>query len=1030
MAQRGEQPLVRKTVTVLFCDVTGFTSLGERVDPETMRRVMIRYFDEMRTVLERHGGTVEKFIGDAVMAIFGVPLVHEDDALRAVRAADEMRRALARLNDELETRFGVRLEERIGINTGEVIVGDPATQQTVATGDAVNVAARLQQAAQPGEILLGRETHRLVAERVRAGPLEKFSVKGKRDEVSSWRLDEVRAGAERIFRRLDSPIVGRQHERDLLHAAYRATLEEQSCRLVTVLGTAGVGKTRLAQEVAARSFGATVAQGRCLPYGEGITFFPVTEIVRSIAGLAADDDERVVRGRVRQLLPAGDESAVVLERLVGLLSAEPSIRAEEAFWAVRKLLEAVARSRPLVLLLEDLHWAEPTLLDLVEYLVGWSRGAPILVLALARAELLELRPAWPGERVGLEPLARKDVHALLGNLLGSAELDEEIALRIELAAEGNPLFVEELVRMLLDDGALVLEDGRWVARGFGELPIPPSISALLAARLDHLDPEEQTVLQCASVVGKQFWWSAVAELAPGEIRDRVGSHLHALVRKRLVFPAESTSFVNEDSFRFGHILVRDAAYAALPKQRRAELHERFADWLDRKGTYEEIRGHHLEQAYTTRGELGPIDDETRMLGEHAGALIASAGRRALTRGDVPAAVTLLSKAADLPAPDESTRLGLVPDLANALAEAGDLTRAYSLLTGAIEEAERIGDPRVRAHAAIARAYVLLRTDATSALEETKRVAEAAITTFSELEDERGLAHASRLLSATHSWVSDYCAMSDRLQAALEHVERTDDPRERHLILTWLAVSLYYGPEAVPDAVRRSEEIVDLARGDRASHASVRAVLAGLLAMQRRFAEADELIAWSLAVLEELNVPVKLGHIRSIAADVHLHAGRIQAAEQELRLAHATLAGVGDWSFANSVALDLADLLHAQGRYAEAEEWLAPPRRVIDESDVMMRVIGLAVDAKLLAQSGSLVEANALARRAVELADQTDALTTRGRVWLALAGVLSLDDKPEEARAAVATAVSLYEEKGDLAGAAQARLLLSAVPARA
>jgi class 3 adenylate cyclase/tetratricopeptide (TPR) repeat protein len=1027
MAQ-GAESFIRKTVTVLFCDVTGFTSLGERMDPETMRRVMLHYFEEMRTVLERHEGTVEKFIGDAVMAVFGVPVIHEDDALRAVRAADEMQRALARLNEDLESRYGVRLEARIGINTGEVVVGDPRAQQTVATGDAVNVAARLQQAAQPGEILLGRETHRLVADRVRAGPLETFSLKGKSEPVRSWRLDEVRAGADLIFRRLDSPLVGREYERDLLHAAYRAALDEQSCRLVTVVGTAGVGKTRLAQEVAARSFGATVAQGRCLSYGEGITFFPVTEILRSLTGLAADDDEDVVRGRIAQLLPAHDESALVTERLVGLLRAQTDVRAEEAFWAVRKLLEAVARSRPLVLVLEDLHWAEPTLLDLVEYLVGWSRGAPILVLVLARPDLLDLRPGWPGEHLHLEPLGGGEVQTLLGNLLGTAELDHEIGARIEHAAEGNPLFVEELVRMLLEEGALVLDGGRWVARDLGELPIPPSIQALLAARLDHLDPEERSILQCASVIGKQFWWSAVAELAPPDVRDRVSSRLHALVRKRLIFPAESTSFVNEDSFRFGHILVCDAAYASLPKERRAELHMRLAGWLDRRGAYEEIRGHHLERAYITRAELGPIDDETRELGNRAAALLASAGRRALGRGDVPAAVALLSRAAELPA-DEVLRLALAPDIGNALTDAGELGRAEALLTQAVEEAERLGEHRIRAHAAIARAYVLFRTDATGALDETHKVAEEALATFSELGDERGLAHASRLLSLTHSWVSDWGAMGAGLQAALAHVARTDDKRERLLILTWLGVAIYYGPTPVPDAVRRMQEIAELVKSDRVCQANARALTAGLLAMQQRFGEADELSASTVAVLEELDVPLRLGHVRNFVADVHLHAGRLQAAEQELRLAHATLGRVGDRSGMIAIALELADVLCIQGRYAEAEEWLGPTRAVLERSDVMTRVTGLAVQAKLLAQAGS-DEAGEVARRAVELADATDALTTRARVWSAFAEVLRLEGDTDAARNAIAEALRLYEAKGDLSGAARARAAALAVPVRA
>ena len=556
------------------------------------------------------------------MAVFGVPVAHEDDGLRAVRSADEMRRALARLNVDLEEQFGVRLEARIGINTGEVVVGDAATQQTIATGDAINVAARLQQAAQPGEILLGRETHRLVSDRVRAGPLETFLAKGKSEPVSSWRLDEVRAGTERIFRGLDSPIVGRERERDVLHEAYRSALDEQSCRIVTVLGAAGVGKTRLAQEVAARCSARRSPRAAACPTATESRSSPSP---RSSQPCSFGGGRRRARGARTHL------TAPASERRIGARHGQARRCARRRrertgrrdVLAVRKMLEAVARSRPLVLVLEDLHWAESTLLDLVEYLVGWSHGAPILLLALARPELLDLRPAWPGERLALEPLDGSEVSALLTNLLGAAELDVEIAKRIEHAAEGNPLFVEELVRMLIDDEALVLDNGRWVAGDIGELAIPPSINALLAARLDRLDPEEQTVLQCASVIGKQFWWSAVAELAPDDMRDRVASHLHALVRKRLVFPAESTSFANEDSFRFGHILVRDAAYAALPKARRAELHERCARWLERKGgdrsaKYADILGYHLEQAYRARRELGPIDEHARGLAVSAG----------------------------------------------------------------------------------------------------------------------------------------------------------------------------------------------------------------------------------------------------------------------------------------------------------------------------------------------------------------------------------------------------------------------------
>ena len=353
-----------------------------------------------------------------------------------------------------------------------------------------------------------------------------------------------------------------------------------------------------------------------------------------------------------------------------------------------------------------------------------------------------------------------------------------------------------------------------------------------------------------------------------------------------------------------------------------------------------------------------------------------------------------------------------------------------MLTQAVEDAGRRGERCIAAHAAIARAYVLFRTDATGALDETNKVAKDALAVFSELGDERGLAHSSRLLSLTNSWVSDWAAMGERLQTALEHVERTDDVRERLVILTWLAIAHYYGPSPVAEASRRTREIAELVKSDRVSHANTQSLSAALLAMQGRFREANELIASSVAVLEELDVRVRLGHIRSIAADVHLHAGRTQAAEEELRLAHATLDDVGDRAGAITVSLELADVLYDAGRYAEAGEWLMPVRDVLERSDVMTRVTGLAVQAKLLAQAGSSDEATAIARRAVDLADATDALTTRARVWSALAEVLRIDGETHEARDAFAEAIRLWEAKGDVSGAARARTLASNVPARA
>jgi class 3 adenylate cyclase/tetratricopeptide (TPR) repeat protein len=1017
MVERVE-PLIRKTVTVLFCDVTGSTSLGERIDPETLRRVMLEYFDEMRAAIERHGGTVEKFIGDAVMAVFGVPVVHEDDALRAVRAGDEMRGALVRLNNDLDSKFGVRLEMRIGINTGEVVVGDPTAEHLIATGDAVNVAARLQQAAQPGEILLGRETHRLVADRIRAGPLESFSLKGKSEAVPTWRLDEVRAGAEFIFRRLDSPLVGREQERDFLRDAYRTVIEDQSCRLVTVLGAAGVGKSRLAQEVAARSFGAAVAQGRCLSYGEGITFFPIAEVVRSLAGITADDNDRVVKARVGQLLPPGDEAAVVTERLVSLLSDDGTARADEVFWAVRKLLEVVARSRPLVLLLEDLHWAEPTLLDLIEYLVGWSHGSPMLVLALARPELLELRPGWPGDRLILEPLDGDDVHALLGNLLGSAELDPAVAANIERAADGNPLFVEELVRMLVDDGTLLLDDGRWVASEVGELRIPPSINALLAARLDRLEPEEQTVIQCASVIGKQFWWRAVVELAPPELASRVGSHLHALVRKRLVFPAEPASFVSEDSFRFGHILVRDAAYAAMPKATRAILHQRFAAWLESKGGQEEFRGHHLEQAYTARCELGPPDDETRALGERAAMLLASAGRRAFARDDLPAARTLLERAAALPL-DPAAQAETLLELGVALRWTGEQARAATVLDDALEHARALGDERLAARVEIEESTLRAMTDPRVSTSELAAVAEEASVVFRTADDDVGLAKAWILLAEAH-WIRGSCGDMERvLEDALHAAERGGAERELRWVMRALMRGALLGPRRVEDAILRCRELQERGRGDAALSANGDSMLAVLEAMRGAADEARRLYGRSKRTLEEAGLKTMLASLQMYAGMAELVSGDALAAERELRLGYGLLDDMGEQDRLSTTAAYLARALVAQERFGEADLVARVSEASASEDDLASQVIVRGTRARIVARSNDIGSAEHIARHAVELSRKTDLLGIQGDALVDLADVCTVIGKPQDATSALAEAAALYQRKGNAVCAARA-----------
>ncbi|MBA2569108.1 MAG: AAA family ATPase, partial [Actinobacteria bacterium] len=479
---------MRKTVTIVFCDVVGSTPLGERIDAETYRRVISRYFLEMSHVLERHGGTVEKFIGDAVMAVFGIPTLHEDDALRAVRAAAELREALARLNEELRREYDVELGVRIGVNTGEVVAGDPAGGQAFVTGEAVNVAQRLESTGSPGEILIGGATERLVRDAVLVEPVDSLTLKGRAAPVKAWRLLGVIAGAPAFARRLDAPMVGRETDLSELRDAFAEVALTKTCRLAAIVGPAGIGKSRLANELLASVRDhATVLVGRCLPYGEGITYWPLRDIVRKAAG-------DLTRERIEALLEGEDDAGRIAERVAGAVGISDSVgMREETMWAIRRLLERLARERPVILGLDDLQWAEPTFLDLIEYLVGWSREAPILIVCLTRPELLDRHPGWLSSKPGsteirLEPLSQPDAQTLLELLRGDAEVSPAMLERITRAAEGNPLFVEQMLAMMIEDGTPA-----------ADLAIPPSIHALLAARLDRLELMQRAVIERAAV---------------------------------------------------------------------------------------------------------------------------------------------------------------------------------------------------------------------------------------------------------------------------------------------------------------------------------------------------------------------------------------------------------------------------------------------------------------------------------------------------------------------------------------------------
>jgi class 3 adenylate cyclase len=640
----------RKTVTIVFADLSATTLDGIPFAPDAARPAVAQAFDAARQALTRHGGTVEKFIGDAIMAVFGLPVRHEDDAQRAVRAALDLRTGLAALAAPLEAD-GIRMAVAIGVNSGEVVAGDASAGQRLVTGDAVNTAARLEQAAGPGVILLGATTRALVGDLAEVDEVAPLTLKGKAEPVRAFRLLGMGAGAP-----ADSPrgaMVGREQELRWLLEAFETAVAEHSSQMVTLVGDAGVGKSRLTQEFLATVVDrARLVRGRCLPYGDGITYWPIIEVMSAAARIKEADTPAVARRKLRRSL--GDEE--VADRIaaaIGLLEAP--FQVAELAWGIRRGFEILAAERPLVVVFDDIHWAEATFLELIDRLTATIESASVTLLCTARRELLTKEPTWAEghgqRRIDLAPLDDADAATVIDNLLGSAGLSMPVRARVVAAAEGNPLFVEQLVSMLVDSGVLRLVDGRWEATGsIDAMAIPPTIHALLAARLDQLPETERAVIDPAAVIGLVFEQAAVEAIADDDVGASVPAGLTALEARQLVRRQGVDGA--DAAYRFGHLMIRDATYAGLLKRTRAELHQRFVAWIDetyrahdRAMEVEEITGYHLEQAHRYLAELGPLDAEGHALGLDASVRLASAGERAFARGDMPATANLLRRAA-------------------------------------------------------------------------------------------------------------------------------------------------------------------------------------------------------------------------------------------------------------------------------------------------------------------------------------------------------------------------------------------------
>ena len=976
---------IRKTVTVLFCDLVGSTSLGDGADPEILREMMARYHAELRTILERHGGTVEKFVGDAAMAVFGIPQAHEDDALRAVRAADEIGAAMARLG----------LETRTGINTGEVVAGGG---ETLITGDAVNVAARLEQATNAGEVLLGEGTHELVRDAVRAEPVTPLVLKGKAEPVAAYRLIGLLLGAPAYVRANDTPFVGREDELGRLERALARAFDERSPQLVTIVGAPGIGKSRLARELIQRA-PARVLLGRCVSYGEGITYWPLSEVVDQV-------------GDVRSALSGDSDGELAASRIAAALATAGSVASsEEIAWGFRKLFEALSQTEPLIIVLDDIHWAGPTLLDLIEYVTTFAHDARLFLLCIARPDLFELRPDWATPRrnailVTLEALGEEEAETLVDEL---REVTEEAKARIIEAAEGNPLFVEQLVTMQAESGD-------------GELVIPPTIQALLAARIDRLEAGERAVIERASIEGRLFHRGSVQELLPEHSHGSVGGHLMTLVRKGFIRP-DRAQLHGDDGFRFGHNLIRDAAYESLPKRVRADLHERLTDWLESRlgdDVVEEISGYHLEQAHRYLVELGSDDEHARELALRAGRLLAAAGRRAHARGDDGAARSLLERATRV-LPDGDHELpSLLALLGSSIYEGGDAPGALGTLRRAQAVAAAAGQRGIELRARMDELAILHGTspgqDSAPALAEAK----AAIDELERLDDAESLARAWRAVMEIGFLRSDFGLVGEASSRLLECARRAGIRREEVWAVRGLAAALTYGPAPVQEAIVRVEQALAGFPQERAGEDH----LALLYAFAGRDDDAERAMGQSLRVRKDLGQELDHAGLSLDYAWIQLLAGRPERAEPELRAAAEVLERAGDEGFLASVAALLADVLYRLGRDEEAEEWARRGEATAMPEDIEAQALWRTVRAKVLARRGEADQALRLSAEAVEWIHRSDQMHGTGDCLSDRAEILLLLGRADEARAALEEALAVYERKGIVPSIDRTRALLS------
>ncbi len=989
----------RKIASIVAVDVSINRADGSTPDPEAIAATVPRVAETVRATLAARGATLLALDGADIVAVFGHPQVHEDDAVRAITAADELVATPPGV-DGFDVHLGV------GIHTGEIV--SAGTDEL--SSDIARQARRLAATAGAAGIVIDSATLTLVRDAVEVSAIDE----------GAFKVTRIERGVRGVARHLDSELVGRDVELADLNRAFDQVHDERACRLVTVAGEAGIGKTRLTDEFVRRlDNDARVLIGRCLSFGEGITYWPIAEAVRAEAKIADDATPDEAREALRTLVSGTSDGGRIAAGLADILGVGNAALAEgEAFWSVRRLLEELAADRPTVLVVEDVHWAEPTLLDLLDQLVDWMRDSPLLVVCTARPDIYERREGWGGRpgamTLSLRPLARADVDRLIENLINHPTLDEEAKQRIAAAAEGNPLFVEQLLAMLIDEGLLTRDGDVWSLVGdLGGVVLPTTVHALLAARLDRLPPDQRAVLGIGSVIGRTFDPAGVSELLHEDV-SRTDAALRELVRKDLVRPERTPE---GEVFRFRHVLILQAAYEMLPKLRRAELHEAVAQRLGDSTAYDELVGEHLMRAATALADAGGDLDRVAALRAQAAPRFAAGAGRAFARGDMPAAASLYGTAAELFPVDDPARLALLPNLAGATVEIGQLEAGEQIFDEAIERGTEQHEPGVVADALLFRFESEVWAGRVDAARRSVEIAEQLMPQAEANDDDFAQ---QRLWSILGIWANTWYEQKIYTERALSFGERAGDTRGVNENIQMLSGLLHGGPTPVREGLEIVADYKRRTAGDRVMDAAIIVCAeAPVLAMDGRMDESRRAYERARDTFRELRLLLWLyasGTIGPTSAE--LIGGDPAKAEAMAREGIEGLERIdagGNWLFEELRLLTFA--LLDQGKVDEAE---ATAKRLEGSNDWISR--SSFCQAEVLLAQGRPDEAVPILRALVDDIDE-NWVFTRGMAMFSLARALR--DAGEEAEAVEKgrDALTIYERKGDLVTSAKVRAFL-------